>query len=432
MADKKQHIDPQLVDKGWASMQETLDREMPEKKRRRILFFYWVGGMASVAAAAMLLWPGASASPDMPFNSTNQTTSANKPTSELPKQDSPKLPIEQTHSIVEQQPATSGISSPTAENKPAASAYAFKPLPKASTFLSPIQTQTTQPKRILYNPEQFQAITPLEIEIAGLEISDAPAEDLSDLALITPVKKAGSIRFGMYAKGMLETQFRESAVSSGFLMDAGLGNRFGIQTGIGYQYALLPGDNRPIVDISGREYLNITGDSSGLAISYQSGGFGLPSLVVEDGTVLLPVNRQHRFEFPLQAYFKVKSRFKVLAGAQFQYTFFSQNNGNSLSLAQNKVNTYESNQLYAEDLNQAVSEKTRGWASRWNAGLGYRLTDRIELQAGVQGNLSLDKLGANSDAEALVHNDPLLDSQTQRRVNVPNYSLYLNANYFFR
>ena len=312
MADKKQHIDPQLVDKGWASMQETLDREMPQKKRRRILFFYWVGGMASVAAAAMLLWPGGSASPDMPFNSTNQTTSANKPTSELPKQDSPKLPIEQTHSIVEQQPATSGISSPTAENKPAASAYAFKPLPKASTFLSQIQTQTTQPKRILYKPEHSQAITPLEIEIAGLEISDAPAEDLSDLALITPVKKAGSVRFGMYAKGMLETQFRESAVSSGFLMDAGLGKRFGIQTGIGYQYALLPGDNRPIVDISGREYLNITGDSSGLAISYQSGGFGLPSLVVEDGTVLLPVNRQHRFEFPLQAYFKVKSRFKVL------------------------------------------------------------------------------------------------------------------------
>jgi hypothetical protein len=450
MAKEYKHIDPQLMERGWAAMENLLDNEMPvEKKRRRFLIFWMLGFLliATIGGAAYY-WQSLPAKSNPTIPTTH--TIVGKEIAEEPALIQPEA--KHTNPVSTPTPSSlrlnqniqvSEIKSPvpvsTLEQNPN-SASQFSELPPNNhaipSELMPLETTVqntpeTPPQIDRAKAPALAPINPLQINITPPVLPQKNTEPMASVSTIT--KKAGQNRFkpGVYASTQWSNTTQQTASSVGVQLDWNINRKIGLRLGAGYQYGRIIGQNRPIVSISGLDYYNISGDSTVLGYFPGSSGSLNPSTNQNPTNVLVPINRLHRLELPIQLVGKVGPRWRVLTGVQLQYLFYTKNAGSTLSLAQNTVNDAFTNERFEQPLNSLVSGQTRGWDNQWTIALGYQLNKHLEFNLGYRRQLSLSSLALRHDLDAS-YSEALFSADV---VDAPNdlksSFIYLNANYKF-
>jgi hypothetical protein len=188
---------------------------------------------------------------------------------------------------------------------------------------------------------------------------------------IIPVREnKKSLSWGATVGVLSETTPGYAGATAGLVAEWQPGKRWGLRSGLAYQFHLLRDEDRPITSVTTAAYAEATGDQTIFdnAFTVSSSDFTVP--------VYVPVSRLHRLEIPLQVFWQPTRNVRLYAGASIGANFYAQTA--SRSLKNGKIYDVQEG-TPARNLNQEVSRQIRGGQIGWNVGISYQPTKRIEL-----------------------------------------------------
>lgn len=188
---------------------------------------------------------------------------------------------------------------------------------------------------------------------------------------IIPVREnKKALSWGATVGVLSETTPGYAGATAGLVAEWQPGKRWGLRSGLAYQFHLLRDEDRPITSVTTAAYAEATGDQTIFdnAFTVSSSDFTVP--------VYVPVSRLHRLEIPLQVFWQPTRNVRLYAGASIGVNFYAQTA--SRSLKNGKIYDVQEG-TPARNLNQEVSRQIRGGQMGWNVGVSYQPTKRIEL-----------------------------------------------------
>lgn len=413
--------DKKLADKGWQSMQELLDREMPVERKRRPFGWWWLGLLLLPLAilGSRTWWQPASPQLTKPAptilktdrpvvqqaidhqNTTLQKQSVNPGI--LSQQQSP---IQQTKTIVgagTHVPVVAGkilpAIAPSATTTPtqAADITSVVPtsVPSAFTEVSPsfvtatgVQTpETTTPDQPTGTiAARFVASTaPLDLPFLAAQTertnSTTSARTFAPIrqvehASTKPLKTTPRWAFGLTAAVATEHFATLNGLSAGFTTDWRFARKWGLRSAVLYTRYQPSESKQPVVAVNEVRYSNATGLQPG---SFNPGNVASSTDInVADGYVYIPLRKLHQMEIPVMAWWQPHPTFRVYSGLSASYTFLGQ------SAKQNFVdNSIVSLDTHTSQkgANQVATQELQRWQLNYQAGLGLRLGRHVELSA---------------------------------------------------
>jgi hypothetical protein len=371
-----QHYDrdiEQLAERGWADMRRTLDREMPEQKRRRPFLWWWISGIA----ASLLLF--GSLALYNPYSTQEATPAASAPVADLPAPatfNTAMSPAQQATEPASGLPATehpSSIPGRRTENTPAL----IIATPEGATA-SPAQQETTASKQnpspsaddAANTPALSNALPAIDLlpSVAPKRLASVAVPNRSSVAttLLKPAATNRPLQLGLYAGTLLAADSRPG-LHGGLQLSWQPLRRWGLRSGIGYQYQPVPAMERPISTITGNQYAEATGNYD---VFQLTGNVYADSL----NTILVPVKALHRLEIPLELYWQPLRRWKLSAGALLQYTAGVSTADQGLLTRANKILD-----VSGSNVGHLAAKDLRGWDVRAATGLSFSPARRLEL-----------------------------------------------------
>ena len=388
--------DKKLADKGWQSMQQTLDREMPVERKRRPVAWWWLG---------MLLLPLAIWVSQAWWNSKpSPTPSTTPPTQQRPvvqsQQDRPDRNIhtqqveattltseealqhtasaKQPYSVANQ-PVAKGqklpsVIVPGADNTHAGStdliitgSYVQG---NAADHLLKVAAATEE---MALNRLQHAEVD-LQQNKAGLVLPVAP-ETIIPVEKVQKDKHTSKWSFGVTAAASTEAFASINGLSAGLSTDWQFARKWGIRASAMYTRYRPSTNSQPVVAVEEYSYVNATGLYTGAS------GLGAPNSPyvnesLAEGYVYIPLRKLHQVEMPVMLWWQPVRPLRLYSGLAVDYTFMGQ------SAQQN----YSNNQVLslASDLTQkrasqvATSELPR-WQMQYQGGLGFQLGKHADI-----------------------------------------------------
>jgi hypothetical protein len=152
--------------------------------------------------------------------------------------------------------------------------------------------------------------------------------------------------------------------------------KWGVRSGVGYQYRQLGTEERPIVSLSPSDYVVATGD---VKVASANSGLSQTPVASQDNSatpVFVPVSRLHRVEMPVLAFWQPVSKLRIFGGVAVGNNLYAETGDRSL----NKNVVYDiQNGASNRNLNKEVTGQVRTWDMRWSLGLGFKPTRHLEL-----------------------------------------------------
>lgn len=276
----------------------------------------------------------------------------------------------------------------------------------AATVPDPTQTPTQQPAISAAEPAPVAA--------------PASADTLvqTALALAPPIEpiREKSLHWGATTGALSDNSARFGGATAGLTLDWKVGEKWGIRSGLAYQYHTLQEDNQPLTTVTTATYAEATGDQT----IFDNGGF-VTTAVDLTAPVYVAVSRLHRVEMPLLAYWQPFSKVRLFGGASLGATAFAEVNDQSFKgfkVYDIKAGTPERN------LNSRVSEQVRSLDVRWSVGASFRATRSIELglffQSPIRALSDTGWLEADSGATTPSNINPDIEKLAMERRDVAN------------
>lgn len=479
MSNKSYRSEKNATDKGWQAMQEILDREMPvERKRRRAFVILYrlaavllplLGALtwflSNLGPAAVPVSPadqpvaertaatpghpeavamnsaetrrnenGKSATPTHPDagsadwtasgitpDNRNVTPGASKkqPGGESAK-DTPPTP---------KQPAKKGtVSHPIVDGAIAPALHAsVEPQPASAP------AETAQPVVPVVTPDESPALVTSEPTPAQTAPQTAPSETVmptaatpaaadtlaqTALALAPPIEpiREKSLHWGASTGALSDVSAQFGGATAGLTLDWKVGEKWGLRSGLAYQYHTLPENDRPLTTVTTATYAEATGDQT----IFDNGGF-VTTAVDLTAPVYVSVSRLHRIEMPLLAYWQPLPKVRLFGGASLGATAYAEVDDQSFKGYKTfdvKAGTPASN------LNSRVSEQVRSLDVRWNVGASFRATRSIELglffQSPIRALSDTSWLAADTGASTPSNINPSLEKLATERQTTAN------------
>ncbi|MFN0013409.1 MAG: outer membrane beta-barrel protein [Saprospiraceae bacterium] len=189
---------------------------------------------------------------------------------------------------------------------------------------------------------------------------------------IDPVRqKTKALRFGASAGAFSNMSARFGGVTAGFAADWQASDRWGLRSGLAYQYHALNENEQPLTTVTTGTYAEATGDNT---------IFDTSSIPVNSNDLTTPVyvavSSLHRIEMPMLAYWQPWTKLRVYGGPSVGYTVYSE--VADLSYKNNKTFKIQSG-TPAGNLSSRVSDQTSGFDFRWNLGTSFRVGKNLEM-----------------------------------------------------
>ncbi|MEQ1744611.1 MAG: outer membrane beta-barrel protein [Saprospiraceae bacterium] len=236
-------------------------------------------------------------------------------------------------------------STPQAETAaPATTAPAETPAPVAAT---PRVLPTAEPIA------QMQPTTPAQPNIDPLR------------------QKPSALRFGASAGAFSDMSAHFGGATAGVSLDWQANERWGLRSGLAYQYHALQESEQPLTTITTSTYAEATGDNT----IFEPNG---TTVNLNDLTspVYVAVSRLHRLEIPVLAYWQPSTKWRVYGGPSVGYTAYTE--VADLSFKNSKTFKVQSG-TPADNLSSRISDQTTGFDFRLNIGTSFRVGKNLEL-----------------------------------------------------
>ncbi|MBK8919911.1 MAG: outer membrane beta-barrel protein [Saprospirales bacterium] len=418
--------DKKLMDHGWRSMQRALDRELPAERRRHPGVLLWllallvpIGG-----ALAWLMWPmdgAVTTSPALqppvaqnkavapaPPRSTLATTISTSDTTISAGARHTKPAHNTTPPVASKSGASSGISQgpdqqpgkntsdlsrkPEKHNRekmenpvvPRPGALAEISQPARSKDQLATGARNTGSVPFSQAPPAERAIpatngtSATDQAVAPMANAPAPAAPsappLAPAIELAPKRVSNAWSFGASAGVLSDVSAGYAGAAAGLTAEWQAGPRWGLRSGVAYQYQALHEADRPLLSISTASYAEVTGDQK--VLDTNNTGSVVPSSADLIAPVYVPISRMHRLVFPVMAYWNPLSKIRLFGGVSIGANLYAESGNNSLK---EKIVLPVAGGSASDQLNQRLSEQLRGWDFSWNAGIGFRPGRRISV-----------------------------------------------------
>jgi len=277
---------------------------------------------------------------------------------------------------------------------------------QALTTTDPIPTQTT-PQPAISAAEPAPVLAPAAVDtLAQTTLALAPP--------IEPIREK-SLHWGASTGALSDNSARFGGATAGLALDVKIGEKWGLRSGLAYQYHALQETDQPITTVTTAAYAEATGDQT-----IFDGGF-VATAADLTAPVYVAVSRLHRLEMPLLAYWQPIRKVRLFGGASVGATAFAEVDDQSFKgfkVFDLKAGTPTRN------LNSRVSEQMRSLDVRWSVGASFRATRHIELglffQSPIRALSDKDWLSDVSAPTSPNNINPDLERLATERQNVAN------------
>jgi hypothetical protein len=373
---KMQQFNRKLTDKGWASMQGMLDRDMPVNagKKRRIAWWWFFGG------ASFLFLAGTGAMhiiqqinqqdlnrkhvEPMVIRSTNAPVAANPETSAQMN----AAPMAAVSRVPENRDLPVSTDKKNSQALPAAittelnARYVSKETGLSAVSVAPV-LEKSAPAPV--NSSLSELNVPIQ-PVGCLACNSAEWPDIQPVQPGSVIKKVSKshgprkFRFGIYSGISAEKLVAINGLAAGFTATWQPYKHWGLRMGLGYSVERPTLRSRPVADISAQHYLN-----------YINSGYISPGTISSDpyAKVLIPVRYLHQIEMPLLLYWQPTAQWRFYAGGKFQRTFFA--NSDKFSYVSGKASTPSSVLAENRSLNQLATRELSFWKGYGNFGAAF-------------------------------------------------------------
>lgn len=402
----REEKDTKLADRGWQSMQQMLDREMPAERKRRPVAWWWFG----LLLLPMMIWGG-----QIWWNST----SSDQPTLPVPtaKQDRPVVKTNTGYA----EPATMANRPgdamqkeiPVASNLNSRSGAAGRssrnpsqpshiPSEKTVQQLHPVTAQTLDfnqdveagnlsavprhpPTPEVENPLALQTAFALALPFEAAERKQEPSFNTPSISVIKPVGKATSPKnevlprwsFGLATSASTERFTSLNGLSGGAVADLRLSRKWGLRGGLQYTRFLPSPGKQPVVAVEEVSYSNATGLFTGSYGQDQTNiGTGSATESSTQEYVYVPLRKLHQIEMPVLAWWEPLRKTRLYSGVALDYTFLGQ------STTENYINNQPvalSSNASRKSASRIATEELPPLQLHYQGGLGIGLGRHVEL-----------------------------------------------------
>jgi hypothetical protein len=208
-------------------------------------------------------------------------------------------------------------------------------------------------------------------------LAQAPVQSLDNSVTNVSDNKEQRARFsvGLFA-GAIAGQVKSlPSLKSGILVRwQPKSANWSLQTGIGYRFQRLSGENRPFVPVDFKSYVTAT-DSYG---SQSLGATNNLTYIASANRVLVPLDKAHYLDFPSQINLQVLRRLQLSGGVTFSRLLRVESANKSLFTY--NLNILETPNRKMEELDELVQRQIPAWETSWQTGLGFALGRHWELQ----------------------------------------------------
>lgn len=380
------YSDRKLTDKGWASMQAMLDREMPREKRRRP-FGWWLAGIFLLLAGGFEAWrhtqlppvQGATA-PGKPDQAHTPVAAAgiNVPKKDAGNADAPAASEAESNLFLPSHGtkrfgAHNLIASPKAPDKASEiRPLALSQLPAPDPGFSNFNPFPVTPREIGTDPKSAVLPSPAETKIAKRGTK----------------KQAKIWAFGISAGISTERFIAVNGMSAGLFVDWQPLRKWGMRVGANYQTESPTVQSRPIANVSAKNY-NAFLFNRMEVIGYGAGY----SYVDPKAEVLIPVDRLHYLELPALIFWQPWRPWRIYAGSTLTRTLYAKSEDYSYVSDQSPAPS--SILVESRNLNELATRQLATWHIYGNTGLGFRPHNHLEV--GFSGQFDFPGLRKNSD-----------------------------------
>lgn len=411
----KEEIQNRTVDKGWKSMSELLDREMPVSKRKRRFAWWWfMWLLVPMAAYGGWYWankpgndqpsaPTEHKSPMATNPALNQTLKNQVTITDVSKTATPQLGTSQSaqkpvstekttqffpqpNHVVDHNNSSVPNNSTQASISPQVETAhtAVLPEPNRPTIetAKPADFKDWDSFVSLPNRQQYLEINQLLPTLATIEAPSKP---------ITQPVKSKKIAFGPSVYATTEAFRAVNGLSAGAQMKWQLNKRWAVRSGL-YATRFKPtNDTEPVASLLADKYADATDlqfdveDAFGNILGPYT---GTPAL---DQPVLIPISTMYFLEMPLLASYQLTRRWSVQAGASTAY----------MLRAKSAVSNYSGSYTLALQSDQArasISDLVTAQLDQWrfDAQLGVTYALNKQLECSFFARLPIGSFSTNS------------------------------------
>jgi len=445
------------TDKGWRSMNELLDQQMPVKQKRRRPIAWWWTAAAGVllplvvagawwmavstksdskqspnASKANAQSPIVSAKPEYKQANTPQHTTAPPTTPQT--RHTPifvgKNAIPAPHTTALKAPSFSEKNTPYIPDLPALRFGDELPTeappselddPEDNPNIPNLATLTAATLTLTALPTSFQSLE--NLTNTHYSLPSAPTKKIKSAA--KPKKKEQPKKWHVGATLGIATE-RFTATNSalaGATLDWQPFRHWGLRSGLMYEYYRPSGFARPIAEINADEYANATHNyaflfNNGLYVPGTSEALGLD--------VALPVTLMQRLRAPLLSYWQPAKFLRVYGGGSFSYTMRVHTSDKGLTSDSELVGARSPSSL--SKVNKLATEELPRFQAQLQTGLGIRLGKHWEVEMAYRQSA---KIQFQSLFEKRVEDGQPLNN-TNNMARRPNHQFFtLGGSYFF-
>ncbi|MCW5921516.1 MAG: PorT family protein [Saprospiraceae bacterium] len=456
----KNNFDHKLTDLGWKSMRRLLDREMPEQPRRR-RFAWWIFALLLLPLSGVGGWWWWSQPTQTETTNPPKTNESNPTVTEPVVKAAPSIRAKDSHVA-----ARNDAEESRRESKRDVPLSRISRVPALGDRL--IVEYNNQGRDWLANKESSNAANsserlPLNIhaeatpESRGTSDAEAPMETpmseptsiISDNTIISPDEAPHTIAdiaqpettslsptsttttlapppltnkaaqpsrwsLGLTTSAATNKFTALNGFAAGAALNWQFAQKWGLRSGLQYAYYRIAESERPVISLTAGDYARATGDFSVILDNTPVSNSNLDPKAL---SVYVSVERLHRLEAPLLAYWQPIRPLRVMAGLLFSYTLNAQTSDESI--ANNKVYVASSSSAKSR-LNGIASKNLKHLQAQWQSGIGLCLGKHLELglsyRFSISGNATYEaafqdnQLGHSDLSEKLKNNNRIPSS----------------------
>ena len=417
--------DKKLADKGWQSMQELLDREMPAEQKRRPFVWWWFGLLLLPLAilGSRVWWQS---DPGLPTEPAPAVLKTERPVVQQVIENQPvapeKAPVrsdnrpgiqsaknaDKTSVAARQLPADSIPQQVSVAQAPIRSSSASMQLPEVqtntTTTSSPVENiamanpsasetaaflpDNATPANINHSDDADVATPLLPVALPFHAVETEQTRSLADTrtfaaipgtneASVKPLQTTPRWAFGLTSAVSTEQFSSLNSLSAGITTDWRFARKWGLRTSLLYTRYRPSASEQPVVAVDRVIYDKATGIYTGSYAPPITGG-NTSTADLQEGYVYIPLRKLHQMEMPVMAWWQPVRPLRLYSGVSVNYTFLGQSA--KQNFVENAIVSLDTNKSQ-RDAGQVATDELKRWQMNYQLGLGWRLGRHVELSA---------------------------------------------------
>jgi hypothetical protein len=358
-----------ITDRGWASMETTLDKEMPVggRRRRGIVWWWWYAG------AGLMILAGEKAL------QLHQPENAVQPSG---IQSVPVAGVTETGTF--KQIALTGALNPAllpaTGNKNGSKGFGTgmeqvpaTPWPAIEKEAPVVSTELTAPAAVL-PPNNLESLT---ADLKPVISPEAESRKIPGVVASRYLKTVNHsfkrLHLGLTGTVSSEKLQLVNGLAAGLTLTWQPLTHWGLRTGLELSLEKPAYRNRPVADVTAKTYNEYIYSNDWAA----KGINGDPGV-----KVLIPIKALQQIGMPILAYWQPLPRWRFYAGTKFIRTLYA--NSDKYSYVSGKSTAPSSVLVESRSLNALATQEMSYWKGYGNFGFGFKLSKHLEVNAFTQ------------------------------------------------